>query len=72
MSRLIKRRTVAKEFCDQGKVKVNGRAAKPSLEVKTGDVVEFQMGPRHVKVEVLVSGEGPVPRNVTEAYRTLE
>ena len=50
VSRLIKRRTVANEACDAGRVLVNDKA---SVQVKTGDTVEIQFGSRNVKVEVL-------------------
>ena len=52
VSRLIKRRTVANEACDAGRVLVNGKTAKASLNVKVGDVIEIQFGTRSVKVEV--------------------
>jgi ribosomal 50S subunit-recycling heat shock protein len=53
VSRLIKRRTVANEACDAGRVLVNGKAARASYDVKTGDVLELQLGQRTVKVRVL-------------------
>lgn len=53
VSRLIKRRTVANEACDAGRVMVNGKAAKASAQVKPGDVIEIQFGTRTVKAEVL-------------------
>ena len=53
VSRLIKRRTVANEACDAGRVLVNDKPAKASVQVKTGDTVELQFGSRNVKVEVL-------------------
>ena len=53
VSRLIKRRTVANEACDAGRVLVNDKPAKASVQVKTGDTVEVQFGSRNVKVEVL-------------------
>ena len=53
VSRLIKRRTVANEACDAGRVSVNGKAAKASLDVKVGDVIEIGFGTKSVKVEVL-------------------
>ncbi len=53
VSRLIKRRTVANEACDNGRVQVNGRVVKASYEVKVGDKLEISMGPRTVAVEVL-------------------
>lgn len=53
VSRLIKRRTVANEACDAGRVLVNGKPAKASLNVKTGDVIEIQFGSRVVKAEIL-------------------
>ena len=53
VSRLIKRRTVANEACDAGRVLVNDKPAKASGQVKTGDTVEIQFGSRNVKVEVL-------------------
>ena len=52
VSRLIKRRTVANEACDAGRVSVNGKPAKASVEVKVGDVIEIGLGNRQVKVEV--------------------
>ena len=51
--RLIKRRTVANEACDAGRVMVNGKGAKASVQVKTGDTIEIQFGTKAVKVEVL-------------------
>ena len=53
VSRLIKRRTVANEACDAGRVTVNGKVAKASLDVKAGDVIEIRFGEKTVKVEVL-------------------
>ena len=53
VSRLIKRRTVANEACDAGRVKVNDKVAKASVDVKVGDVIEIGFGTRSVKVEVL-------------------
>ena len=53
VSRLIKRRTVANEACDAGRVSVNGRPVKASYEVKEGDVLEIGFGNRAVKVRVL-------------------
>ena len=53
VSRLIKRRTVANEACDNGRISVNGRVVKASYEVKVGDRIELAMGPRTVAVEVV-------------------
>ena len=53
VSRLIKRRTVANEACDAGRVMANGRPVKASYEVKPGDVLEIGFGNRAVKVRVL-------------------
>ena len=57
VSRLIKRRTVANEACDNGRISVNGRVVKASYEVKEGDRIEISMGTRTVAVEVLVVAE---------------
>ena len=53
VSRLIKRRTVANEACDNGRISVNGRVVKASYEVKIGDRIELAMGTRTVAVEVV-------------------
>lgn len=53
VSRLIKRRTVANEACDAGRVSVNGKPAKASVNVKVGDVIEIAFGTKTVKVRVL-------------------
>ena len=52
VSRLIKRRTVANEACDAGRVQINGKTAKASVDVKVGYVIEIQFGTKNVKVEV--------------------
>lgn len=54
VSRLIKRRTIANEACDNGRISVNGRVVKASYDVKVGDKIEITMGPRTVAVEILV------------------
>ena len=51
-ARVIKRRTIAKEACEQGRVFVNGRAAKPGTEVNTGDEIEIIFGTRPMKIKV--------------------
>ena len=53
VSRLIKRRTVANEACDNGRIAVNGKVAKASYEVKPGDRIEITLGTRTVAVEVV-------------------
>jgi ribosomal 50S subunit-recycling heat shock protein len=57
VSRLIKRRTVANEACDAGKVTVNDKPARASLEVKIGDIIEINMGRAPLKVKVLETKE---------------
>ena len=53
VSRIIKRRPVANEACDAGRVMVNGKVAKASVDIKPGDVIEIAFGDKSVKVEVL-------------------
>ncbi|MCR4845257.1 MAG: RNA-binding S4 domain-containing protein [Eubacterium sp.] len=57
VSRLIKRRTVANEACDAGRVAVNGKTARASYDVKVGDVIEIAFGNKTVKAEVLKVAE---------------
>ncbi|MCD8098780.1 MAG: RNA-binding S4 domain-containing protein [Lachnospiraceae bacterium] len=71
VSRLIKRRTVANEACDAGRVLVNGKVAKASLNVKEGDVIEIHFGTRTVKVEVLDVQETVRKEEAKELYRFL-
>ena len=71
VSRLIKRRTVANEDCDAGRVLVNDKPAKASLSVKEGDVIEIQFGTRSVKVEVLDVQETVKKEEAKELYRYL-
>ena len=52
VSRLIKRRTVANEACDGGRIEVNGKAAKAAYEVKIGDVIEIKMGSKPLRIRV--------------------
>ena len=71
VSRLIKRRTVANEACDAGRVLVNGKQAKASLQVKQGDVIEIQFGTRAVKAEVLDIQETTKKEQAKELFRYL-
>ena len=71
VSRLIKRRTVANEACDAGRVLVNGKVAKASVNVKTGDVIEIRFGTREVKAEVLDVQETVKKDEAKELFRYL-
>lgn len=71
VSRLIKRRTVANEACDAGRVLVNDRQAKASAQVKAGDVLEIQFGSKSVRVEVLNVQETVKKEEAQELYRYL-
>ena len=71
VSRLIKRRTVANEACDAGRVLVNDKPAKASVRVKTGDTVEIQFGSRNVKVEVLEVKETVKKDEVESMFRYI-
>ena len=71
VSRLIKRRAVANEACDAGKVSVNGRSVKASYDVKIGDVIEIAFGQRTVKVEVLALSESTKKEDAAAMYREL-
>ena len=71
VSRLIKRRTVANEACDNDRVSVNGRPAKASYDVKVGDVIELQFGTRTVRVEVLQVAENVRKDDAAAMYREV-
>ena len=71
VSRLIKRRTVANEACDAGRVLVNDKPAKASVSVKAGDVIEIQFGSKNVKVEVLEVKETVRKEEVETMFRYL-
>ena len=71
ISRLIKRRTVANEACDAGRVMVNGKTAKASVNIKVGDIIEIQFGEKTVKVEVLNVQETVKKEEAADLYRYL-
>ena len=71
VSRLIKRRTVANEACDAGRVMINGKTAKAGTEVKVGDTIEIGFGTRNVKVEVLDVQETTRKEDAKELFRYL-
>ena len=71
VSRLIKRRTIANEACDAGRVLVNDKPAKASVNVKTGDVITIQFGNKEVKVEVLDVQETVKKEEAKELFRYL-
>ena len=71
VSRLIKRRTVANEACDAGRVMVNGKAVRASYEVKPGDVIEIAFGDRTTKAEVLSVAETVRKEEAAELFRYL-
>ena len=71
VSRLIKRRTIANEACDNGRISVNGRVVKASYEVKVGDKIEISMGTRTVAVEVLQISETVRKDDATAMYKEL-
>ena len=71
VSRLIKRRTVANEACDAGRVSINGKPAKAGAGVKVGDVIEIRFGTREVKVEVTSVQETVKKEEAKEMYKDL-
>lgn len=71
VSRLIKRRTVANEACDAGRVMINDRPAKASAEVKAGDVITIAFGNKDVKAEVLSVQETVKKEEAKELFRYL-
>lgn len=71
VTRLIKRRTVANEACDEGRVIVNDKPARASYDVKVGDVIEINLGQRPIKVKVLNVTEYATKENASDNYQVL-
>ena len=71
VSRLIKRRTVANEACDGGRVSINGKTAKASAEVRPGDTIELAFGERRVRVEVVSVDEHATKSDAPAMYREI-
>ena len=71
VSRLIKRRTIANEACDAGRVSINGKPAKAGTEVKVGDRITINFGNREVNVEVLAVEETVRKEEAKEMYKNI-
>lgn len=71
VSRIIKRRTVANDACDAGRVVVNDKVVKASYDVKVGDVIEIQFGNKSVKVEVTQVVETVKKEEAKDMFRYL-
>ncbi|MBC7075495.1 MAG: RNA-binding S4 domain-containing protein [Syntrophomonadaceae bacterium] len=72
ISRIIKRRSVAKDFVGSERVKLNGRTAKPSSEVKKGDIIELDIGNKKTVIEVLDIKENIKADEAKNLYRIIE
>ena len=72
VSRLIKRRTVASEACSGGRVKVNGNTAKPSVDVKEGDILEITFGDKTLKVKILNVSEHVRKDDASAMYEAVQ
>ena len=68
VTRLIKRRTIANEACDAGRIVVNGKIARASYEVKVDDIIEINMGTRPIKVKVMNVTEHSTKENAADNY----
>ena len=69
---MIKRRTVANEACDAGRIVVNGKVARASYDVKEGDVIEINLGQKPLKVKVVKVSEYATKDTAAEAYTVIE
>jgi ribosomal 50S subunit-recycling heat shock protein len=72
VSRIIKRRTVAKEFAENDRVMVNGRLAKPSTEVKAGDTITLRVGAKETSYQILTVADNVRAAEAKELYRIIE
>ena len=71
VTRLIKRRSVANEACDQGRITVNGRVVKASYDVKENDIIEIKMGERIIKVQVMAIAKKKKKNDASSLYKPL-
>ncbi len=71
VSRIIKRRTVANEACDAGRVSINGKVAKAGTEVKVGDIIEVVFGNKTVKAEILRIQESTKKEEAAEMFKYI-
>ncbi len=71
ITRIIKRRTVANEACDAGKIEVNGKIARASYDVKVGDIIAVNLGQKPIKIEVLSVSEYATKENAADNYRVI-
>lgn len=71
VSRIIKRRTVAKEVCDAGRIRINGRQAKAGSEVAVGDKLEITLGSKVLEAEILVIAENVRAEEASAMYKML-
>lgn len=71
ISRLIKRRTVANDACDAGRISVNGKVVKASYDVKVGDIIEIAFGTKNVKAEVISLAESIKKEDAKEMFKLL-
>ena len=71
VSRIIKRRTVANEACDAGRVIVNGKVARASYDVKVGDIIEISFGSKEFKAQVTAVSETVKKDDVVSLYNVL-
>ena len=71
-SRIIKRRTVAKDACEQGRVEVNGKVAKPGLELKKDDVIKITFGNNILTVRVVSMPETVRKDDAQDMYEVIE
>ncbi len=72
VARLIKRRTIANEACDQGRITVNGRVVKASYDVKENDIIEITMGERVIKVRVKAVAEHVLKNDASSLYEQVK
>ncbi len=71
VSRLIKRRTIANEACDAGKISVNDKVARASYDVKLDDIIEINMGQKPLKVKVIAISEYAKKDDASELYEII-
>jgi ribosomal 50S subunit-recycling heat shock protein len=70
-ARIIKRRTIAKEACEQGRIMVNGRVAKPGVEIKIGDTIHIQFGNKELNIRVTEVTESPRKEDAADMYEVI-